>query len=169
MTRWLKTEVGVIRCMPNTPALLGEGATALFANPRVTAEPRAQALSIMQSVGLALWVDEESALDAVTAVSGSGPAYFFLMMELMQQAGEKQGLSASVSRQLTIQTALGAAKMALGSDVDVMELRRRVTSPNGTTQAAIESFLNNGMSELVERAVETATDRSIEMSEELKD
>jgi len=167
MTGWLKADVGVVRCMPNTPALLREGASALFANPYVNQEQCSQAQAVMQSVGLALWVDTEAELDAVTAISGSGPAYFFLMMELMQQAGEKLGLNPDVSRALTLQTALGAARMAVGSDVDVVELRRRVTSPNGTTHAAIESFLASGLSDVVERAVTAAKDRSIEMSREL--
>lgn len=164
---WLARDVGLVRCMPNTPALLQEGAAALYANSSVTGEQRLHAEKILQSVGLAVWVEDEAELDAVTALSGSGPAYFFLMMELMQQAGEKLGLSTDVSRQLTLQTALGAAKMAVESDVDVVELRRRVTSPNGTTHAAIQSFLDNGFPELVERALTAAKDRSIEMSTEL--
>lgn len=170
ITEWLaadaadRTDVAVVRCMPNTPALLREGATALFANEQVSTEQHAQAQAIMNAVGLALWVETELELDAVTALSGSGPAYFFLMIELMQRAGEKMGLSSDVSSQLTLRTALGAAKMAVESDVDVVELRRRVTSPNGTTHAAIESFLDNGFADVVEKAVTAARDRSVEMS-----
>ena len=122
MEGWLGKETAVVRCMPNTPSLLREGATALFANGNVSDQQREQALAILQAVGLALWVNKESELDTVTALSGSGPAYFFLMMELMQQAGEKLGLSAEVSQQLTLQTAFGSAKMAIDSDVDVAEL-----------------------------------------------
>jgi len=167
ITAWLAHDVGLVRCMPNTPALLQEGAAALYASSSVTAEQRLQAEKILQSVGLAVWVENEAELDAVTALSGSGPAYFFLMMELMQQAGEKLGLSTDACRQLTLQTALGAAKMAIESDVDVVELRRRVTSPNGTTHAAIQAFLDNDFAEVIERALTAARDRSIEMSEEL--
>ena len=137
LTRWLGDDLAIVRCMPNTPALVECGASALFASPTVDADQRKQAEQLMRAVGIALWVEQEAELDAVTAVSGSGPAYYFLVMEAMQAAGEQLGLSPSVARQLTLQTALGAAQMAIGSDVDAAELRRRVSSPGGTTEQAI--------------------------------
>src|SRR5690606_29591371 len=116
----------------------------LYANARTSAAQRAQAEALLEAVGLALWLDEEAQIDAVTAVSGSGPAYFFLLMEAMTAAGERLGLSAETASLLARQTALGAARMALASDVDPAELRRRVTSPKGTTEAAIKTFQAGG-------------------------
>ena len=115
--RWLGYDAAIVRCMPNTPALLGAGASALYANPYVTSPQREQAQQVMKACGMYLWVDEELQLDAVTALSGSGPAYYFLLMEEMIRAGEHLGLDAETARQLTLQTALGAARMALESDV----------------------------------------------------
>ncbi len=166
---WTTNDTAIVRCMPNTPALVGQGATALFANAAVDAGQRELATAILAAAGLALWVESESALDAVTALSGSGPAYFFLLIELMQRAGEGLGLDTETARQLTEQTALGAATMARDADVDVAELRRRVTSPNGTTHAAVQHFLDNGFAELVEGALGAAHRRSIELSAELGD
>jgi pyrroline-5-carboxylate reductase len=116
---------------------------------------------------VALWLDEEQQLDAVTAVSGSGPAYFFLLIEAMTAAGVKLGLPAETAARLTLQTALGAAHMAINSDVDAAELRRRVTSPNGTTEAAIKSFQADGFEALVEKALSAAAHRSAELAEQL--
>ena len=154
--------------MPNTPALLRCGATGLFANTAVSEIQRQQAQQILDAVGLALWVEQESELDAVTAVSGSGPAYFFLMMEAMQASGEAMGLSPDVAKQLSQQTALGAARMALESDVDVAELRRRVTSPKGTTERAITIFEEGGFRALVQQALQGAADRADELGRELE-
>lgn len=167
--RWLGGGLAVVRCMPNTPALVQSGATALYANTRVTAEQRQLADTILRAVGIALWVNDESSLDAVTAVSGSGPAYFFLLMEAMQNAGTQLGLSADAAKQLTLQTALGAAQMAIGSDVDAAELRRRVTSPNGTTERAIEVFEQGGFRQLCNQALAACRDRSVELARELGD
>lgn len=164
---WLGTSNAIVRCMPNTPALVQTGASGLYANTYVNDEQREQAEEILSAVGIALWVDEESQLDAVTAVSGSGPAYYFLMMEAMIDAGKKLGLSDEVATQLTLQTALGAAKMASNSDVDPAELRRRVTSPNGTTEQAIKTFIEGGLPELVDDALQACNDRSIELAKEL--
>jgi pyrroline-5-carboxylate reductase len=159
----------IVRCMPNTPALVQLGATGLFANAAVSAAQRALAEKILSAVGIALWLDAEAQLDAVTAVSGSGPAYFFLVMEAMQAAGEQLGLAPDVARTLTLQTALGAARMALDSDVDVAELRRRVTSPKGTTERAIASFERDDLRGLFQRALTDCRDRSQELARELGD
>ena len=167
ITSWLGEKTAIVRCMPNTPSLVGEGASGLYANEHVSALQRAQAEQVMRAVGIALWVDEEEHLDAVTAVSGSGPAYYFLMMEAMIAAGESLGLDTATSTKLTLQTALGAAKMALASDVAPAELRRRVTSPNGTTEKAIEAFEQGGMRPLVNKALEACAERSKSLAKEL--
>jgi pyrroline-5-carboxylate reductase len=166
MNNWLGAQP-IVRCMPNTPALLRQGVSGLFATAQVTAEQRQQAQELLSAVGVALWLDAEQQLDAVTAVSGSGPAYFFLLIEAMTAAGVKLGLPADIAAQLTLQTALGAAHMAVSSDVDAAELRRRVTSPAGTTEAAIKSFQANGFEALVEKALGAAAHRSAEMAEQL--
>lgn len=157
----------VVRCMPNTPALLRQGVSGLFANARVSATQKAQAEQLLNAVGLALWLDDEIQLDAVTAVSGSGPAYFFLLIEAMTSAGEQLGLPRETAARLSIQTALGAARMASESDVDATELRRRVTSPNGTTEAAIRTFQAGGFEALVQQALNAAANRSAELAEQL--
>jgi pyrroline-5-carboxylate reductase len=157
----------IVRCMPNTPALVQAGATGLYAGASVSAGQRAQADTILRAIGIALWVEREADIDAVTAVSGSGPAYFFMVMEAMQAAGEKLGLAPDVARQLTLQTALGAAQMAIASDVDAAELRRRVTSPNGTTERAIAAFEAGGLRALFEKGMTDCRDRSIELAKEL--
>lgn len=166
MNNWLG-EQPIVRCMPNTPALLRQGVSGLYANARVSAEQRRQAEELLSAVGIALWLEQEHQLDAVTAVSGSGPAYFFLLIEAMTAAGEKLGLPRETAAQLTLQTALGAAHMAVSSDVDAAELRRRVTSPAGTTEAAIKSFQAGGFEALVEKALGAAAHRSAEMAEQL--
>jgi pyrroline-5-carboxylate reductase len=166
MNNWLGAQP-IVRCMPNTPALVRQGASGLFATAEVSAEQRQQAQELLSAVGIALWLNEEQQLDAVTAVSGSGPAYFFLLVEAMTAAGVKLGLPADIAAQLTLQTALGAAHMAVSSDVDAAELRRRVTSPAGTTEAAIKSFQDGGFEALVETALGAAAHRSAEMAEQL--
>lgn len=158
----------IVRCMPNTPALVGSGATALFATNAVSEEQREAAESIMRAVGVTLWVDEEAKLDVVTALSGSGPAYFFAMMEYLQKAAEGLGLSEDDARLLTLQTTFGAAKMALESDIDVAELRQRVTSKGGTTEAALQSLDAGGLSDLLATAVKAAAKRSQELGDELE-
>lgn len=168
LNQWLGGNLAIVRCMPNTPALLRCGATGLFANTAVSEIQRQQAQQILDAVGLALWVEQESELDAVTAVSGSGPAYFFLMMEAMQASGEALGLNPDVAKQLSQQTALGAARMALESDVDVAELRRRVTSPKGTTERAITIFEDGGFRALVQQALQGTADRADELGRELE-
>jgi pyrroline-5-carboxylate reductase len=166
LSQWLGADTAIVRCMPNTPALVLTGATALHANTKVTAEQRNLAENILRSVGIALWVKDESELDAVTAVSGSGPAYYFLLMEAMEKAALELGLSEVTARLLVQQTALGAAKIALESPESPEQLRKRVTSPGGTTQRAIETFEQGGFTELVSKALHAARDRSIEMSKQ---
>ena len=166
LLNWLG-EQPLVRCMPNTPALLGKGVSGLYATAAVTSEQRQQADELLSAVGLVVWVDQEAQIDAVTAVSGSGPAYFFLLIEAMTDAGVKLGLPREVAEQLAQQTALGAAHMAVGSDVDAAELRRRVTSPAGTTEAAIKSFQASGFEAMVEKALSAVAHRSAEMAEQL--
>ena len=167
LDKWLGNQLAIVRCMPNTPALVQTGASGLYANGQTSAEQKANADEILKSVGIVQWLDSESLIDPVTAVSGSGPAYYFLMMEAMIDAGIAQGLSRTAATELTLQTALGAAKLAQSSDVDVAELRRRVTSPNGTTEQAILSFEASDLRGTVSRAMQACTDRSIEMAKEL--
>ena len=166
LLNWLGNQP-LVRCMPNTPALLGKGVSGLFATADVTAEQCQQADELLSAVGIVLWVDTEAQIDAVTAVSGSGPAYFFLLIEAMTAAGVKLGLPREVAEQLAQHTALGAAHMAVASDVDAAELRRRVTSPAGTTEAAIKSFQADGFEVIVEKALSAAAHRSAEMAEQL--
>jgi len=165
---WLSSDLAIVRCMPNTPALVGEAASGLFANQHVSEQQKQLAGQLLGAVGSVDWVAKEELLDAVTAVSGSGPAYFFLMMEAMIDAGVSLGLTAEVSRNLTLQTALGAANMALQSDVDVSELRRRVTSPGGTTQAAIEQLEKGNLRQLFKTALEAADQRNKSLAEEMQ-
>ncbi|WP_431067359.1 pyrroline-5-carboxylate reductase [Methylotuvimicrobium sp.] len=167
LSRWLGAEVAVVRCMPNTPSLVLTGATGLHANANVDDEQRDLAENILRSVGVALWVDKESELDAVTAVSGSGPAYYFLLMEAMEQAALSMGMPEHTARLLIQQTALGAAKIALESNESPEQLRKRVSSPGGTTEQAIEAFEQGGLRDLVAKAIQAAHDRSIEMSKQL--
>jgi pyrroline-5-carboxylate reductase len=168
LSKWLGGNTAIVRCMPNTPALVLTGATALHANDKVSSEQRDLSETILRAVGIALWVDDESELDAVTAVSGSGPAYYFLLMEAMEKVAVELGLSEATARLLIQQTALGAAKIALESSESPGELRRRVTSPGGTTQQAIETFEAGGFSQLVSLALHAARDRSIEMSKQME-
>jgi pyrroline-5-carboxylate reductase len=161
--RWLGFDAAIVRSMPNTPALVGSGATALYANPLVSTEQHSLAESVLRAVGLTLWVDSEDQLDAVTALSGSGPAYFFLLMECMERAGVALGLSKDHARMLTIQTAFGAAKMALESDDPPATLRTRVTSPGGTTERALDTLMAGGMEHLLHEALHAAHDRSVEL------
>lgn len=169
LAKWLGAEAAIVRCMPNTPALVLTGATALHANANITQDQRDLAETILRAVGIALWVDNENELDTVTAVSGSGPAYYFLLMEAMESAAKHLGMNEATARLLIQQTALGAAKIALESSESPAELRRRVTSPGGTTQQAIETFERGGFSELVERAVTAAKNRSVEMSKQMEE
>ena len=165
LDRWLGGGLPIVRTMPNTPALLGAGVTGLFANARVDAAARTRTQSLLSAAGRTVWIDDESLMDAVTGVSGSGPAYVFLLAEALQAAGEAEGLPQGAARTLALQTLLGAARMLTESGVDAAELRKRVTSPNGTTHAAIETFETGGFRALVARAVHAATTRGKELSD----
>ncbi|AWV06533.1 pyrroline-5-carboxylate reductase [Marilutibacter maris] len=164
LDRWLGGDRAVVRTMPNTPALLGAGITGLFANPRVSDAQRDAAERILATAGETVWIDDEALMDAVTAVSGSGPAYAFLLAEAMQAAGQAQGLPEDTARTLAAQTLLGAARMLVESGETAEVLRKRVTSPGGTTQAAIETFEAGGFRALVDAAITAATRRGRELS-----
>lgn len=164
LERWLGGGIAVVRTMPNTPALLGAGVTGLFANAQVGEAGRQLAQALLASAGRTVWIDDEARMDAVTGVSGSGPAYVFLLAEAMEAAAEAEGLPADAARTLVQQTILGAARMLAESGEPPAELRRRVTSPNGTTQAAVETFQAGGFEALVAKAVHAATVRGGELS-----
>ena len=168
ITKFTETDM-IVRVMPNTPALVQTGAHGLFAYPVVSADKRDLASQILAATGLTLWVNEESQIDAVTAVSGSGPAYFFYMMESMIRAGKNMGLDEKTATALTLQTALGAAQMAITSSSSPAELRKNVTSPNGTTQAAIEVFDRAQISQNIQTALAAAQKRSQELAQDLSD
>ncbi len=163
--RWLGGNAAIVRCMPNTPALIRSGATALFANAQVSAEQKNLAESIMRAVGLTVWLSDEKQLETVTALSGSGPAYFFRMIEALEQAAVAAGLPVETAHLLTLQTALGAARMALESAQPVKVLREQVTSPAGTTERALEVLEAGGINKLFESALHAAEQRAHELGE----
>lgn len=165
LERWLGGNLSLVRVMPNTPALVGSGASGMFANPRVSDPQRDLAESILRTVGVAVWLPSEDLLDVVTALSGSGPAYFFLVMEVLERAAIEQGLDLATARLLTLETAFGAAKMALEGGTEPAELRRRVTSPGGTTERAISALQAGGAERLFADAIEAATQRSRELAD----
>jgi len=168
MARWLDTDdVAIVRAMPNTPSLVQAGAAALCANSSVSTQQHELAESILRAVGLAIWVEDEDKMDAVTALSGSGPAYFFLVMEAMEFAAKEMGLEAETARLLCLQTAFGAAKMALESDESTATLRERVTSPGGTTERALHELDDGGLRGLFENALIAAALRSRELANQL--
>jgi pyrroline-5-carboxylate reductase len=169
LQRWLGADVPLVRTMPNTPAMVQTGAIGLHASPEVDAEGRNRAETILRAAGLVRWVEDEYKIDAVTAISGSGPAYFFLFMEAMEDAGIALGLDPETARLLTIQTALGAAKMAMESDLSPATLREQVTSPGGTTERALAVFNEANLHALVVRAATAARDRAIELSQTLSE
>lgn len=159
----------IVRVMPNTPALVQTGAHGLYATDAVDSKDRELASQVLAATGLTLWVNSEAQIDAVTAVSGSGPAYFFYMMESMIRAGKNLGLDEKVATALTLQTALGAAQMAITSANTPAELRKNVTSPNGTTQAALEVFDRAQISQNIQAALAAAQKRSQELAQELSE
>jgi len=164
MAQWLGGNLPIVRCMPNTPALVQSGATGLFANAYVSKEQRDLAESILRAVGITLWLEQESLLDAVTALSGSGPAYFFLVMEAMQAAAEKMGIASADAQLLTLQTAFGAAKLALESSDQPAQLRKNVTSKGGTTEAALKELMEGGLVELFDTALQAAEQRAKQLA-----
>ncbi|EEY91972.1 pyrroline-5-carboxylate reductase [Acinetobacter junii SH205] len=159
----------IVRVMPNTPALVQTGAHGIYASEAVNAQDRELTSQILAATGLTIWVDSEAQIDAVTAVSGSGPAYFFYLMESMIRAGKNLGLDEKVATALTLQTALGAAQMAITSSNSPSELRKNVTSPNGTTQAALEVFDRAQISQNIQAALAAAQKRSQELAQELSE
>lgn len=167
LDRWVGGGAAIVRCMPNTPALVMTGATALHANSACTAEQRSQAEAILRAVGLTVWVERENLLDTVTALSGSGPAYFFYLLEAMEDAAVELGLDRATARILAQQTALGAGRIAIESETGPAELRRQVTSPGGTTEQAIACFERGGLRELVREAMTAAQRRATQLSEQL--
>lgn len=162
---WLGKALPIIRCMPNTPALVSQGASGLFANKQVSTEQRQQADEIFQAIGITEWITEEEQMHGITALSGSGPAYFFLMMEAFEDAAVKTGIPRDTARKLAIQTVLGAAEMAKQSELEPAQLKRNVMSPGGTTERAIKSFEEGGIRSLFETSVRAAADRSKELAE----
>lgn len=164
LSRWCAGYKTIVRCMPNTPALVQSGATGLYADATVNSPQRDLAETIMRAVGLTLWVDNEAQIDAVTALSGSGPAYFFYVMEAIEQAGLDLGLSAENARLLTLQTAFGASKMALESSDGPQSLRQKVTSPGGTTERALNILEQGDLKPLFIEALSGAYERAQELA-----
>ncbi len=164
VAQWLGGDIAVVRAMPNTPALLGAGATGLFANAQVAADGRALATRVMQAAGLHCWIEDEAQMDVVTALSGSGPAYFFLLAEALEAAAVAQGLPQDIAHTLAAQTCLGAGRMLVEDGASAAELRQRVTSSGGTTAAALQAFAAGGFAELVAAALSAATQRGIDLS-----
>ena len=167
LNNWLGGQKAVVRSMPNTPSLVLSGASGLFANKHVSAEQKEIAESILRAVGVTVWVEDEAQLDAVTALSGSGPAYFFMVLEAMEKVGEELGLPAETARLLAIQTGFGATKLALEVDEDPAHLRKQVTSPGGTTEQAINTFEELGLVEMFNKAMTAARDRAEVLAKEL--
>ena len=167
--KWLGGDFAIVRAMSNTPALIQTGASALFANEQVSENQRNKAESLLRATGIVEWIDEESLMDAVTALSGSGPAYFFRIMEAMVKAAQELGLSHEVAHLLTIQTVLGAAKMALESDEDIATLREQVTSPGGTTEQGLDVMNKNDIDDLVLKIITAAKNRATELADQLGD
>jgi len=169
LDEWLGGGMPLVRVMPNTPSLVSKGAAGLFANSQVKDKQKKMVQSVFESIGSALWVEDENLLHAVTALSGSGPAYFFLMLEALESAATEAGIEADTARALAIQTMAGAAEMAGRSEHDPAQLKRNVMSPGGTTERAIHTFEDGGLRELVKKAYGAAFERSQEMSKELAD
>src|SRR6185437_16332739 len=164
LERWLGAHLAIVRCMPNTPALIGAGASGLCANARVGAAQRALAERILNAAGITRWIEREAQMDIVTALSGSGPAYFFLLVETMEDAAVELGLPRDTARALAVQTCLGAGRMLAEGSESAATLRARVTSPQGTTHAALEVFVQGDLRALVQRAMAAATRRGGELS-----
>lgn len=169
IAHWLAAEHGhhpIVRTMPNTPALIGEGIAGLYATPEVDARGRALAQTLLGAVGQTLWVDEEAKLDAITAVSGSGPAYVFAFIEALQQGARELGLSEDDARRLAVCTFVGASRLAAASEEPIAVLRERVTSPGGTTHAALTRMREAGVNAAIVDAVHAAAQRSAELGGE---
>ena len=167
INRWLGGDFALVRTMPNTPALFQSGVTGLYANELVNEIQKESVNLLLSAGGECFWVNEENLLDAITAISGSGPAYFFLMMQSMKQAAMALGLDEDTADALSIKTSLGASIMATNSGKDSRTLRAEVTSPNGTTQSAIETFQDQNFEGIVAAATRAAYNRARELSQEL--
>lgn len=167
LERWFGSDLPIVRCMPNTPSLIGAGATGLCANSHVSAEQKAKAQQVLDAAGMTRWIEDEAQMDTVTAISGSAPAYFFALVEALEEAAVAQGLPRDTARALAAQTCFGAGRMMVESGEDPAVLRKRVTSPNGTTQAALESFTRDELPQIVARAVTAARDRGVALAAEL--
>lgn len=167
LRQWLGEDAALVRAMPNTPSLLGVGATGLYAADNVSAEQRQLADDIMTTAGITVWVEREALIDAVIATSGSGPAYFFAFMEAMQKGAVELGLSESQARELVLQTALGAARMANESGDDAATLRAKVTSKGGTTAEALSCFAEGDLEQLVSRAMNASAGRADKLAQQL--
>lgn len=161
-------KLALVRCMPNTPALIGYGATGLFANQYCSNAQKKAAESIFYSVGTVVWVPKEKQIDVVAALSGSGPAYFFLFIDALEQAAIELGLAKETANLLTLQTALGSARMAIESKKSLTELRLQVTSPGGTTEQALKSLNNDHFSDIIKKALKEAKNRAEELARDLK-
>lgn len=164
LERWLGSDLPIVRCMPNTPAQVLEGASGLFANSHVSAQQKAVIEALFSVIGYATWVDQESLIHAVTALSGSGPAYIFLMIAEMAKTGEELGLDAHAAKRLAAQTVLGASKMVLQSELAPQQLKQNVMSPGGTTERAIGVFESEGLGSIVNKAMHSAATRSEELA-----
>ncbi|MDB5887324.1 MAG: Pyrroline-5-carboxylate reductase [Rhodocyclales bacterium] len=167
LSRWLGGYPTLVRAMPNTPALIGMGVTGLYADASVADEGREAVSRIMRAVGSSVWLDDEAQMDAVTAISGSGPAYVFYFIEALQAAGENLGLGAETARTLALETMVGAATLAVRSDESAAVLRERVTSKGGTTEAALRSMADDGLPAIIERATRAAALRGGELGLQL--
>lgn len=163
--RWSGGGLSIVRAMPNTPALVGSAATGLYANELVGEAQRDIAESLLRAVGTTVWLDEEVMLDVVTALSGSGPAYFLYFMEALEQAAIQHGLASDTARLLTLETCLGAAKLAINSEEDLLELRRRVTSPGGTTESALQIMDRANLPHILNQALDAAVKKASELGE----
>lgn len=169
LLEWLSTGHGIalVRAMPNTPALYGNGASGLYASAAVNEEQKALAEHLLSATGIVEWFEREEDLDVVTALSGSGPAYYFRIMEVMIQAAIDMGLEAGAARRLTLQTALGAARMAQQSELDLAQLRKNVTSPGGTTERGLNVMQDEHIDRIFEKVIRAAAKRSVELSQQL--
>ena len=164
LQRWLGKQALTIRCMPNIPAAIGQGVTGIFAQPTIDVAKKELAEEILRCTGQVLWVDDETLLDAVTALSGSGPAYLFYFMECLQESGQALGLSEQASRELSLQTVLGAVQLAAQQDEDFMTLRAQVTSPKGTTEQAINYLIKHEFKKIMDEAIKAAASRASAIS-----
>ena len=167
LEQWLGGGLAIVRVMPNTPALVRAGVSGLYASHLVSNEQKNQAESIMRSVGLTVWLENEAQMDIVTALSGSGPAYIFRVIEAMENAATRAGLARETSRLLSIETALGAAKLAMESEDSPAELRQKVTSPGGTTEQGLKQLEQGGIEQIFQNTIDAAINRSREMGDEL--